>query len=503
MKTNSLVTLIALPLCLALSAQVAADVFTVNSTDDPATGDPANCGAGLPGCTLRDALAAADATPAMDTIDFAVTETIYLNKALMATQPVTIDGGGTTTVRVNQGYTIVTLPDRPVFGNDLVQVLQPTYFSTGSPPNAMLDLQGAGSAAQGLALDGSITPDPADLGLARIDFDSNGSTDFVLYTVETGMPNDGERWPIAGGIAVTGNATVSGNMLSYLYSSGVGANVTFGQGAVVSDNTITCGGAGQDHYNADGIFFYGSAFSSVSGNTVTGCRSGISFTYSSGADVDGNEATGNVQGLALDSMDNSYGAITVANNVLSDNLSFGITVYQVASPLISQNEVGGNGSVGIYVKTSGYVTIANNQVNGNGAGAMEDGGILLKEGSGYVNVTSNEASRNHGFGVAVAESYFNTVSDNQLMRNSGAGLILFNGSQYNQLTSNQAKRNYVGIDAGDPVDANFPSNNAYQGNTALQNQAADAVDFDPVCNDAWSGNTIGSSFSASGTCIDQ
>ena len=506
MKSIRYATFIAVPICLALSAQVSADVFTVNSTDDPATGDAANCGAGLPGCTFRDALAAADATPAMDTIVFDLSGKIYLLKALTATQPVTIDGGGTTVVRVNQGYGIAVLPDRHAFDENEspIQVLQPSYFSTGSPPNAMLDLQGAGSVVQGLTLDGSITPDPADLGVARIDFDSSGTTDYILYTIDTGGPHDGARWPIAGGISVTGNATVSGNSLSNLNNNGI--SVTFGQYAVIAGNDISGGNAADavdKGFAADGITFYGSVFSSVSGNTVTGFRTGVNFTYSSNLDIDGNQASGNVVGLTLDSLDDSYGPVTVENNVLSNNLKAGLTTYQVSGPQISQNEMNSNGSLGIHVKTSGNMAILGNQVKDNGSGEHEDGGILINEQSGAVSLASNTVSANTGFGVVIAESSANNVSDNELSRNAGAGLVLFNGSQYNQVTSNQVKRNYVGIDAGDPNDGNFPSDNTYQNNTVLQNQAADAVDFDLNCNDTWSGNTIGTSYSASGSCIDQ
>jgi CSLREA domain-containing protein len=168
--------MVATALSMALPLRVSADLFTVNSTADPALGDPLNCTAGAPACTLRDALAAADATPQPDSIAFSVSGTIYLGQALVATQPVTIDGGGNTVVRVAQGYSIAVLEDRPVFGSGPVPVLQPAYYSENAAVRAMLNLLGPGSAVSGLSLDGSITPDPADLGVARIDFDSNGTT---------------------------------------------------------------------------------------------------------------------------------------------------------------------------------------------------------------------------------------------------------------------------------------------------------------------------------------
>ena len=501
MTTRGLSTIIAITICMALSVQVSADLFTVNSAADPLASDPLNCAAGSTDCTLRDALAAADATPLMDTIVFAVDETIYLQKALTANTPVAIDGGGDTVLRVHQGYSIATLPDRPVFGGGDVQVLQPAYYSINSPRRAMLSLAGAGSVVQGLALDGSITPDPADLGLARIDFDSDGNTDFLLFTVDSGGPGMSERWAIAGGIDVTGNATISGNEISYLHGNGI--NVDSAQFTVVSDNVLTGGAAGEPGYASDGVNFYGSVFSSVSGNTVTGFRSGVSFVFSSGIDVDGNELTGNVQGVVLDTLDTTFGPIVVENNETSGNLANGIFVRQALGPQIAQNVIEGNGQVGIHIKGAGQIDIADNQVNGNGAGALEHGGILINEGSGAVSVVSNEVSNNTGFGVVIAESFGNVLSDNEITDNAGAGLVLLNGAQFNQVEFNQVKWNALGVIAGLDGDANFPSNNTYQGNELRQNAIADALDFDPACNDLWAGNTIDVAFSVAAGCIDQ
>lgn len=59
---NSLVTLV---IALSLAAPAAADTFTVNNTSDPGNG---TCDAF--GCTLREAITAANANPGADTIVF-------------------------------------------------------------------------------------------------------------------------------------------------------------------------------------------------------------------------------------------------------------------------------------------------------------------------------------------------------------------------------------------------------------------------------------------------
>ena len=489
-----------LAICTILPSQLFASQFTVTSTGDPATGNPDACAVGSAACTLRDALAAADLTAEVDGIGFAVSEPIFLRKALTATQAVTIDGGGSTTIRVDQGYNIKTLLDRPVFGNDNVQVLQPPYFSVGQPNRPMLELIGVGSVVSNIHLDGSITPLPADLGVARIDFDSNDTTDFLLYTIDSDGDTIEDRWLVAGGIYVTGSPTVSGNELTNFNNNAIGVEFSFN--AVVTDNLISGGAAGQPAFSADGISFFSSAVSVVSGNTVSGFRNGMAITHSSGINVNGNELAGNINGIELDQMDTSFGQNVVIDNIVADNQKRGILVTSVSGAQITGNEVDDNSEVGIHIKTAGEISLTGNEVKRNGSGAREHGGILISEGSGLITVDSNELISNQGFAVVIDGSFGNVLSNNELKSNAGVGLILLNGAMWNQVLANEVLNNFVGMISGVENDPLFPSSNFFQGNTLQLNTAIDALDFDPVCNDAWIANTIGSSASVSDNCID-
>ncbi len=85
-------TLVTLNLILTLVASAAADTFVVDNTVDPGDG---TCAA--PGCTLREAMTAANANPGADTINFNISgvgvHTITPTSALpLLTDPVTIDG---------------------------------------------------------------------------------------------------------------------------------------------------------------------------------------------------------------------------------------------------------------------------------------------------------------------------------------------------------------------------------------------------------------------------
>jgi CSLREA domain-containing protein len=498
---KNILTVASLALSTLASTQISADLFLVNSTDDPSVGNPAACVAGSTSCSLRDALAAADSTPHMDTIIFDVPDTIYLQKALTANTPVEIDGGGNTTIRVDQRYAITTLEDRPVFGGGDVLVLQPVYFSNNSSLGAMLNLLGAGSVVENTIFDGSISPQATDLGVERVDYDSNDTTDYILYTVSTNDNDGAARWPIAGGITALYSTIVRDNVVSNLAKNAI--SVEFSSDSVVTGNTITGGAAGQPGYAVDGISVYSAIFTTVAGNSVKGFRNGVTFNTASGVEIIDNHLTGNVDGLELDSVGTPYGAVLIQENEITGNLENGILVRWSEGAQVHNNEVNHNFERGIHIKGAGEISITNNDANHNGNGEMDHGGILINEGSGLISVKSNHASHNQGFGVVVAESHGNILDNNEVVGNTGAGIILLNGSQWNQLQANTVKKNYVGVISGLDGDPLFPSNNLFQGNQLISNTVLDALDYDPDCNDQWLANTIGSSASVSSGCIDQ
>lgn len=494
MTMNRLSSTLAMAICMALPLQVSADLFTVNSTADPAFGDPLNCGAGAPACTLRDALAAADQTALHDTVVFAVESPIYLARQLVVEEPVTIDGGGGTTVRVHQGYTVLTLPD--VFGDhDPIQVVQPVYISQ-RPFSAfpMLELRGDGSVVENLILDGSITPNPADLGLARIDRDGDSATDFLLFTLDINDDGTGDRWPIAGGIlasfefapALTGTVEFRGNELRYFADRAL--QVVLSHDAVITGNEIKAGAVLpplEAFYTVDGIFMFEATGATVVGNEVTGLHR---------------------TGLQIASGGNSFNA-TVAGNQVEGSRNEGILIEGVIFGTIADNEVSGNGRIGIVI-AGGVFNVTGNEVSGNGSDPNVQGGIALAFGGGHT-VSDNETFGNSGFGIAIDRSTGNVVSSNDMHSNGGSGFVIINSvpppemdpvpfATANQIQDNEIYANGTGVVAGfaEP----FPFGNLYQGNE-IHGNLLDVLDFDRVCNDAWVNNTVGTAYAASDACI--
>lgn len=499
--TRKFMTIIALTLCVAFPAQLLAIQFIVNTTTDPDIVDPANCTVGSQSCSLREALAAADETAQHDTVVFNVDDPIFLTRKLTVVESVTIDGGGDTLIGIHQGYSIKTLPDRPAFGNVDLPVLQPTYFSFRGSSRAMLELFGPGSVLRNISIDGSIKPEPADLGVARIDFEGNDTTDFLLYTIDSDGDATGDRWLVAGGVLMTGSPTVTGSELRNFNANAV--TVEFSFNAVITDNVISGGAAGQPAFSGDGISFFGSVVSDVSGNTVNGFRNGIVFNFSSGMDVLGNDLAENINGVALENVDTSFGENVIADNMVTDNLKLGIFVTSVAGAQIANNEVDANLEVGIHIKGAGGIVVTDNQVKHNGTNPTFHGGILINEGSAFVSVDSNEVSHNSGFGVVIDASHVNVVSNNEMKNNGGAGIVLLTGAQGNNIELNEITHNLLGVVAGVEFESLFPSLNSFQGNEIRINTLIDVLDFDPVCNDLWAGNTIDTVASASSNCIDQ
>lgn len=509
-STEKLASIFALVLVASLAGPVfSATTYTVTSTEDPEVADPANCTSPGPACTLRDALAAADLDPDHDVVVFDVGDTIYLKQKLIVQSPVTIDGGGTATVRVDQGYVITVLPDRndnpatPGLCGLLVcpdlPVLQPTYSSEGGSNRPMLEMYGSGSVITGLTLDGSITPNPADLGVERIDFESDGFTDFFLFTIESNPGKYPHRWLVAGGVRLVlpwGTAQIVGNVLRNFNAAAVlvegslteeGAPEFPALEPVVSNNVITGGAAGQPSTAADGIVMYWTVGAEVSDNFVSGFRNGLNAQLFTALSATGNELIENEIGL---------------------DLSFG-PVFGEEVSLIDGNVMSGNLTYGLSGRLTGFCQISNNDVNSNGSDPEMQGGMLLVTLVAS-SITSNEVNRNSGFGIVIDGQFieehqpdfaaFNSVADNEVNRNGGAGIVILNNSYDNTVEYNESSRNGTGIVTGFGPPP-YPYSNTYQWNMFKSNSGYDVVDVDPVCNDTWIANEFGTVAAATGNCI--
>ena len=478
-----------LALLTASPATLLADQFTVNSSADPVIVVPANCLSANLDCSLRDALAAADQVAGYDSIVFDIDDPIYLTRKLISHTPVSIDGGKNTEIRVHQGYEIVTLPD--VFTEYDLPTLQPTYYGKNGFGKVMLELYGDGSEVTNLLMDGSITAPVGEQAVERIDFDSDGSTDFVLHTVE----NEGEvHWLIAGGIlayfdvvecpwdtnfgsiATTGSVTVKSNVLRNMDNSAI--KVDFYSDIVIADNEISGGGVGLPGAASDGIELYCGGGAVVTDNLITQYRNGIALSTAAAATISGNEAHGNFVGINVETPLSWDGFHMIENNTVQGNDIFGMLLIGLTDSVIERN-----------------------MATENGSNPFDQGGILLGGNVGNT-VIENDTSHNSGFGMVLDRSWLNVFTDNRSSDNGGGGLILVNDAQHNQFQSNNIRRNGSGFvlavtEAGQP----FPSNNAFEANESQNNQEFDVVDYDPVCNDAWTENKFKTVASAAPACI--
>ena len=115
-------TAVSMLLISILSVPAVAATYIVNTTADPTIGDATYCEASavVDECSFRDALAAADQSAELDTIQFDVTAPIHIAKQLTASHPIRIEGASSrkgksnqrVQLRVVQEYTIALIPDR-------------------------------------------------------------------------------------------------------------------------------------------------------------------------------------------------------------------------------------------------------------------------------------------------------------------------------------------------------------------------------------------------------
>lgn len=481
------ITMVTLAICAIFPAQLLASQLTVNTTSDPDVVVSSNCTTAWQDCSLREALAAADETSEHDTIVFEVDGPIYLTRKLTANTSVTIDGYKDTVVRVHQGYNVVTLPDK--YSEDNVPVLQPTYQSIGAGRRYMLELSGHGSVVKNLILDGSITPNDGEGLVERIDFNSDGVTDFVLHTID----DEGEdRWLVGGGISADfvaaipvdcesnpplGTITINGNQLKNFSDNAI--SIAFHYNAVITDNEISGGGYGLPGANSDGISMYCGAGALVSENTVRQYRNGISLSFTTAATISMNESELNRTGVEMEFANSALAPNLIEDNIMTNNLEHGILANYVSG-----------------------VSITGNNVQENGTDPNFHGGILMTNSAENL-LDMNDSSENSGFGIVIDSSFLNVLTNNKTKQNGGGGIILVNGAQGNIVEFNTTKLNQAGIISTITYPgAAFPSNNLFENNLIHNNSELDVLDQDPACNDVWTDNEFKSAFSASAGCIN-
>lgn len=319
---------------LVVARPVRADTtLTVNSTADPATGATANCDTLNTGtCTLRDAVAAANATSgATITFSRSTDPNFMLNSPLTLSAPMTIQGNGAP-------FTIV---------------------KASGTSNDVFDVTASG---------------PVTLTGLAIAYGKNGinvtGTGGVMATADSLFGN------AAAGIANRGTATVT--MMSSALLGNTQGLVNAGSGTVnVIESTIASNAAGDGVYGG-GVYNSGTANvtrSTLSQNSTTNRYGGGIYNSGMLAVTDstliGNTSSGSIGGGIADTV---QGTMTVTGSTLSGNTAVeGGGIYcdgtAAASVKIANSTLAGNvasffgGGVAIGCR----LTVANSTLSANSA----------------------------------------------------------------------------------------------------------------------------------------
>ena len=401
--------------------------FEVNSTADPGTDGICD----VTECTLREAISAANANPALDTISFNITGTApYTIQPLTAlpeiTDPVIIDG------TTQPGY--VDAPIIEVDGTNLAGTESGLFISAGSStvrglvinhfPTAGVYLSiNGGNVVEGnyIGTDATGTAN-AENGIASVI--SDGSANNRVGTNGDGVNDAAERNILVGMVEInnvsgtgTDNNVIAGNYIG-LDVTGTSVLATGEMGVVllngVQNNRIGTDGNGTADEAERNII----AGHSLAGVYIVGTDVGnttIAGNYI-GTDVTGTVALGNLNGILIENSSTN----TVEDNLISGNLGNGLIVSG------SDNSITGN-----LIGTDVTGTLA----LGNGTSVTSDSyaGITITGSAtigGATEAERNVISANTGFGInatgniTILGNFIGTdVTGTLALGNSGTGIV--------------------------------------------------------------------------------
>ncbi|MFT6395757.1 MAG: hypothetical protein ACJAYU_000499 [Bradymonadia bacterium] len=386
---------VTLCLCLTLPATAWGAEFTVISTN--------SAGAG----TLRAAIALSNATPAADTIKFAIPS---------------IDPG-----RDPDGFWVIS-PTVP-----LPEVREPVVIDASTQPGfvdrPMIVLNGtiAGPGATGLEFSGGLS---SVIGLSVVDWDGGGLT-----------------------FTTRGGNTVQGSWLG-MSPDGVGANGEYG---ILLDGTPDnlIGGDGPNDRNViSGNDDFGVVIANPGpNNQIVGNYIGLTF--------DGSSPAGNGDSGVY--VEGATGAL-IRSNTISANEEYGVRVADSTGTVIVRNQIGtnnsasgirANGESGVLVEDSPSTLVGRpgegNAISGNGA----DGVAVVGPASSGTRVSGNTiglsrsgdtALPNDGFGVRVQNSINIVIGEpvesggNTIASNAAGGIFVVG-----DVTGSLIQNNRIGV----------------------------------------------------------
>lgn len=413
--TTIKLTLLAVFASLVLTASAQAATYTVTKTADT------NDGVCNTDCSLREAIAAANATGANDTVEF--------DAAVFGT-PQTITLGGTELLIANNGTLAINGPGASqltVSGNNASRVF----------------LIGGGTAAiSGITVSGGngISPNTSNNGGGILNFGSLTLTNATVSNNTAAFVGGGiSNWGFNSTLTVT-NSTVSNNRSTG--NSGGGIYATGGGTLTVTNSTIS---GNSSFGNGGGVrIFNGTATftnSTMSGNVANGNGGGISNSGSASVSSSAfiNNIANNGAGAAnliADPTQAQVGSLTVTNSTISGNSTVsgnsatnaGGGLYNISGGTLTVNNstVNGNSTTntgaGIYNRSA--LTLNNSTISGN-TGSNWGGGGIRVEGGGSATLNSSTISNNpaaiNGGGISVVDPGSTANVNNTIIANSPAG----------------------------------------------------------------------------------
>jgi hemolysin type calcium-binding protein len=401
--------------------------YPVTSTGDSGAG------------SLRDAITSANATPGLDTIDFAIgtgAQTISPTSVLPTiTDTVNIDGtsqpgfAGTPLVRLDgasagSGATGLLVTG----GSSTVRGLEITGWS-----NRGIELRGGGSnliAGNYIGTDGANALANVNAGVI-VDVASTNNTIGGTVAGDRNVLSGNGRGVVVAGIGTNGNV-VEGN---YIGTNAAGT-------AAIANGT-------------DGVLVVNGATGNTVGGTIPGSgnvssgngQAGVDVTASSSNTIEGNYigtnaagsgAVGNLKGVGLGdgSPNNIVGGTTPgARNVISGNVNRGVVIGASGSNgnLLEGNYIGTNATGrGALPNGLGGVLVFNNAIGNVTGGTIPGAGntIAFNAGAGK---TSGSLVGGVGVQVDGGSSTRNAILSNSIYANSGkVGIILSTGGNASQ-----------------------------------------------------------------------
>jgi CSLREA domain-containing protein len=383
-------------------------IYNVNRPDDV---DHGVCEA-VTGCTLRDAINAANATVGADNITVRIgiggSNTISPASALpLITDDVTIDA---TTQTGYAGAPLIELNGSVAgLGVDGLRITGGAATIFGL---AIVNFGGAGIAFSGSSSGSFVAGDYVGIGAGGSVAQGNSVGVLVAATNTTiGGTNDSARNVISGntgnGVTVSGTGNkVLGNYVG-LDASGNLARPNL-RGVVVAANSNTIGALGRNVVSGNTLV--GVAISRASNNTVDG-------NYI-GTDADGSTAVPNGGGglqIVGDATPASSNSIT--SNVVSGNTGFGVEINgSTSAPSATANTLTGNvigmdateehalGNTGPGVNIAALSGVGNNTIGGDleaeqNVIAYNSKGIVAGAGSSHNSFLRNSIHDNTGLGI--------------------------------------------------------------------------------------------------------